>query len=365
MKVLFFVLSLFFSLGAVAQMQGVVPVPTSRIFVIDSFAKGPELQVITDGNAYPYGLRDYASFTQTFGDNLSVRMIYQAFSGLDLSFIRSQDLIQGLEVLRHGNFVNIIVLPSLRTLPEAIARNVRIKAVAVAKELNAMVLIDPPGNLTPAQVVAWRDSASELVGQSNVAIYYPDMIVTNPLNNQRYTVGPSSVMAAMYSQNDSYYDVWHAPGRFELPGAEGYTYQIPGSQVDYFRVAQNGVAINPIAYFPGQGNLVWGAVTADSLGEYRYIAYKRTSLMIESSIQEFHHVAQYYSAAEAQTLARTGISNFMKDLNQQGAIFGSGGDDTIKLYTSVSGNTMLVTLDFALTGPGQMTRLQFTQTIHQ
>jgi len=364
MKNVILVLSLLLSLGAKAQIQEVTRVPTTRIFVIDSFTKGPELKVVTDGT-YPNGLKTYASFAMTFGDNLSVRMIYQAFPGLDLSFVRSQDLIQGLEVLRHGEFVNIIVLPSLRTLPEAIARNVRIKAVAVAKELNAMVLIDPPGNLSPAQVVAWRDSASELVGQSNVAIYYPDMIVTNPLNNQRYTVGPSSVMAAMYHQNDYYTNVWHAPGRFELPGAEGYTYQIPGSQVDYFRVAQNGVAINPIAYFPSQGNLVWGAVTADSLGEYRYIAYKRTSLMIKSSIQEFLLVAQFYTAAEAQALAKNAIGNFMKDLNQQGAIAGSGGDDTFKVYTSVNGHTMLVTLDFALTGPGQMTRLQFTQIIAQ
>jgi phage tail sheath protein FI len=359
MRSIFFLLSLFFPMLAKAQYSSVVPVGTNRIAVIDSFAKGPELQVI---NAHD-DLQNYPSFAATFGDHLAVRMIYGAYYSLDLSFVRASDLLQGLEVIRH-DYPNIIILPSLRTLPEVTARIVRIKAIAVAKELNAMVIIDPPANLSPAQVTAWRDSASELVGQSNVSIYYPDMIVTNPVNNQRYTVGPSSVVASMYAQTDDNYGVWYSPARFELPGAEGYTYQISSSQADYFRVAQNGVAINPIVAIPSQGNLVMGATTADSLDEYRYIAHKRTSMWIETSISSYLAMMVHTSADKSLAMIKVGIPYFMKSLVQMGAVAGSGGDDTFKLYSTVNGNTLQITLDFSLT-TGQMTRLQFTQLVNQ
>lgn len=187
---------------------------------------------------------------------------------------------------------NLIVCPGYHeVVDELLALSVDIKE-------EAMVIADTPMNKTPEQIAQWAQT-SDRVNSVNIAYYFPHPLTSNL--DGRNVLGAASGTALRtiaYSDNQAY--VWFAPAgtqRGVISGASkvGYFTGTAGNATTFVEsnlnqgqqdiLYEEGTAINPLAYFPGRGLLVWGQRTSsptasslDRINVVRLVMYIRRSL---------------------------------------------------------------------------------------
>lgn len=338
----------------------VVWVDTNHTFFIDLYSQGP-LNSITGVNS---NLTSYGDFKNIFGDDVNVKSFFDNGGGY-ATMVRTDNLLTGLDVIRGaGLYPRIIVLPSLRRFEESYAKQVRAKAAAIAKEKKAMLLLDTPQNLTVSQAIEWRDNATELSGQSNVAIYYPDVVLVDPATNANVFAGMSASLAGAYTQRDMNFGFWISPGNFSLIGVNQAQYNLNMNDVALLTEASNGVSINPLMYQNGRGYLIWGARTADSLGTLKYISNKRTTDFISESIKVALQPYRYSPSTQAALdSVNDMLERFISTMWTQGVIFGASAQEAGSVSSSfISANVMRVKFSaiISIDGPTTFTFDQVT-----
>jgi len=203
--------------------------------------------------------------------------------------------IVGNSDVRSENFeYNIIVCPGYW---ETNAELVDL-AVSNAIKQEAVVIGDTPSYMTPSQAVAWAQTADR-ASSNLISYYYPWQVVTN-VDGKEIVVAPSGTALKTWAYSDSVSEVWFAPagtrrglvtgvselgyvsGTLGLPTTFVPTYVDQGQRDDLYRYFVN---VNPIAFFPGRGILVWGQKTSapdasalDRINVTRLIAYIRRQL---------------------------------------------------------------------------------------
>jgi hypothetical protein len=162
----------------------------------------------------------------------------------------------------------------------------------------AFVIADTPGNKTPSQVTAWGKT-SERYRTSNVAYYYPWALMSN-LDGRDVLGAPSGVALRTFAYNDNAAYVWQAPaganrgvvtgvsklGYFTGTAGEATTFvECNLNQGQRDALYEQSSDINPIAYFPGRGMLVWGQKTSapaassmDRINVSRLVVFLRRAL---------------------------------------------------------------------------------------
>jgi len=104
------------------------------------------------------------------------------------------------------------------------------------------------------------------------------------LNTTLNRLPPSGAIAGIYAQCDTTVGVWKAPANWSLALAASVTADISDAMQADMNAPADGVAINAIRPFPGQGVLVWGARTLKANSpDWRYVPLRRTMLIIEQS----------------------------------------------------------------------------------
>ena len=96
------------------------------------------------------------------------------------------------------------------------------------------------------------------------ASYYPWLKIKDTNTNQIISVPPSVVIPAVYAANDSVAAEWYAPAglnRGGIPQAVGVNDRLLQSERDVLYEGN----VNAIASFPGQGVVVWGQKTLQTL----------------------------------------------------------------------------------------------------
>jgi Bacteriophage tail sheath protein len=124
------------------------------------------------------------------------------------------------------------------------------------------------------------------IDSSYCALYVPWVITPNPLAvggtsiPAEVSVPPSGFLAGIYARNDTQNSVAKAPANEVVLGAVDLERRISFAE----QAALNPLGINCIRFFPDRGYRVWGARTASSDSELKYVNVRRYLIYLEHSI---------------------------------------------------------------------------------
>jgi uncharacterized protein len=146
-----------------------------------------------------------------------------------------------------------------------------------------IAVLDTPPKQTPQSA---REAKSR-IDSSYAALYYPWVTVANPLwkpgNNQaprEIDIPPSGFIAGIYARTDVNRGVWKAPANEVVRGTIRFESDINHAQQEML----NPEGINCLRFFFGRGYRVWGARTASSDPEWKYVNVRRYFIYLEHSI---------------------------------------------------------------------------------
>lgn len=187
---------------------------------------------------------------------------------------------------------NLVACPGYHEVADELA------ALCVDVKEEALAVIDTPCNLTPEQTATWAMSSARQ-RSTNVAYYYPWTLVSN-LDGTDVLAAPCGTALRTYAYSDAQAYVWIAPAgvnRGQVTGVSkvGYVSGTLGSATTFVEANLNDGQrdnlyeydknINPIAFFPGRGILIWGQKTSatgasalDRVNVVRLLAYLRRTL---------------------------------------------------------------------------------------
>jgi len=167
---------------------------------------------------------------------------------------------------------------------------------------------DPIGELNPP-------TASDMA-----AFYYPWLEVRNPETGLTEAVPPGGHIAGIYARSDTQHGVHKAPANEIVRGIQGLQRTITKGEQEIL----NPRGVNCIRSFRGRGIRVWGARTATSDPQWKYVNVRRLFLFIEESIDEGTQWVVFESNDERLwARVKQTIRNFLTDVWQDGALMGS------------------------------------------
>jgi uncharacterized protein len=209
-------------------------------------------------------------------------------------------------------------------------------ALSYCEKKRAMLIVDPPSTWnnksSPIDQSTGLDgtdpnNAFNLRRNANAAIYFPRIVVRDPLEEDRLgTFVPSGAIAGVIARTDSQRGIWKAPAGIEatLIGVSDLTVRL----TDKENGDLNPVGVNCLRIMPAAGRIVWGARTmrgADRLADqWKYLPVRRLALYIEESLYRGTQWVVFEPNDEPLWLQiRLNIGAFMHDLFVKGAFQGS------------------------------------------
>jgi len=113
------------------------------------------------------------------------------------------------------------------------------------------------------------------------AFYYPWVRVLDQVTGEEIILPPSGFVSGIYARNDVEKGVHKAPANEIARGALGFEVMLNKGQQDVL----NPEGINCFRFFEGRGNRLWGARTASSDPEWKYVNLRRYFAYLERSIE--------------------------------------------------------------------------------
>lgn len=187
-----------------------------------------------------------------------------------------------LELLEDIEDVSIIAAPGHSAFSGY--RDVQERLISHAEHMKYRIaVLDTP----PGQGLAQARETRSFIDSTYAALYYPWVVIANPLarlSNERIPkeihLPPSGFVAGIYARNDNQVGVWKAPANEKVRGALRLEREINHRQQEVL----NPEGINCLRYFFGRGNRIWGARTASSDPEWKYVNVRRYFIYVERSI---------------------------------------------------------------------------------
>ncbi len=126
------------------------------------------------------------------------------------------------------------------------------------------------------ELLAYR----EMIDSSYAAMYHPWLQVYDRSSNKTDFIPPSGAVAGVYARTDSTRGVHKAPAN-ETVFAAGLSVNYTKNEQDFL----NPAGVNLIRALPGQGIRIWGARTASSNTNFKYVNVRRLFIYVEESIK--------------------------------------------------------------------------------
>ena len=140
-----------------------------------------------------------------------------------------------------------------------------------------IALLDAPDGATLPDVRAFRSH----VDSSHAALYYPWVTIANPASGAPLSLPPSGFVAGIYARTDAERGVHKAPANEVIRLATGLETTLSDAQQDVL----NPEGINALRHFSTRGYRVWGARTASSDPEFKYVNVRRLLSYLQHSIE--------------------------------------------------------------------------------
>jgi uncharacterized protein len=266
---------------------------------------------------------------------------------------------------------NLLCLPATAFMATDDRTEILNNAVAFCELHRAFFVVDGPVDIKPddfeEQVAKQLDNLS-----ANAAVWYPTLVIPDPINNNRpRDVASSGTMAGVIARTDTERGVWKAPAGADavLRGAKPQF-----GMTDTQSGALNELGLNCLRSFPIYGDISWGARTlkgADALAsEWKYVPVRRTALHIENSLFAGTKWAVFEPNDEPLwAQLRLSVGTFMHDLYRQGAFAGEAASDayfvrcdrTTTTQSDIDKGIVNIMVGFAPLKPGEFVIVNIEQ----
>ncbi len=220
-----------------------------------------------------------------------------------------------------GVDINIVAIPDL-----AGDRSAILDALNYCQNRrDCFFVADPPKGCTSKDVMDFKKGTGlgNPFNSSFGALYYPWIVMTDPLTNESKLLPPSGAVVGTFSHVDSVRGVHKAPAGTPdgyLDSAVGIERIVTKGEHDMM----NPEGINIIRKFPREGICIWGARTLSTDPEWKYINLRRLFLYLEKSIDRASQwvVFEPNSPALWGSVSRN-ITAFLLMVWRNGALFGN------------------------------------------
>jgi phage tail sheath protein FI len=219
--------------------------------------------------------------------------------------------------------VSIVAAPGSAAYAEAQAINGALIAHAEGRRAYRIAVLDTPRNLTPGGARAVKS----LIDSKYAALYYPWVIVPNPLARpgredipREIALPPSGFVCGIYARNDTERGVHKAPANEVVRGALRFEVDVNFGQQEML----NPLGVNCLRFLSGRGNRVWGARLVSSDPEWKYVSDRRYFNYLESSIDRGTQWAVFEPNGERLWAnIRQTISDYLYNEWRNGALLGT------------------------------------------
>jgi phage tail sheath protein FI len=292
-------------------------------------------------------------------------------------------IIASLPVLDQADLFNLLCIPPLKRHGGDVGKPTWDAAIAYAKSRRAFVIVDPVERWATVDNVLDTASGvtSVVTAADNAAIYFPRILVSDPLNDgQLESFAPSGTIAGIFAETDLNRGVWKAPAGIEAAMQGGLGLSLggsasPGKLTDADSGLLNPAGINSLRNFPTFGTVVWGARTlkgTDVLAsDWKYIPVRRLAYYIEESVVRGIKWAAFEPNDQAlwAQIALT-VNAFMQTLFRQGAFQGTPPqqayfvkcDNTTTTPADMENGIVNIVIGFAPMHPAEFVVLTIQQT---
>ena len=186
-----------------------------------------------------------------------------------------------------------------------------------------IAVLDTPSG----QQVSGAREARSRIDSTYAALYFPWVTVPNPVFRpgredipRELDLPPSAFLAGIYARNDVRRGVHKAPANEVVLGALRFETDINFDEQGVL----NPIGVNCLRFFPGRGYRVWGARTASSDPEWKYVNIRRYFNYLERSIDVGTQWAVFEPNGEALWAnVRQTISSFLYNEWRNGALLGT------------------------------------------
>jgi phage tail sheath protein FI len=254
-------------------------------------------------------------------------------------------------------------------------------ALAFAERKLAFMIVDPPPNAS-ADGMGGLPRIETLIDNvpksTNGALYFPYLLVSDPLTSLPMELPPSGFVAGKFSASDLRRGVWKAPAGLETAIATTQGVVERGRMNDPRQGVLNPKGINVLRTFAGTGTVIFGArtlVTANlAFQQWRYVNVRRMALFIEQSLMQNLGWAVFESNdLPLWTALRTTVNDFMLGLFNQQAFQGDSPsqafkvvcDDTTTTQADVDNGIVNILVGFRPLKPAEFVVIKIAQLAGQ
>ena len=257
------------------------------------------------------------AFFDEGGQRLVIARVRSPRQAQKTSIADWQGALDALAALKN---ISIVAAPGSTELgPLVDAIQLRLIAHAEASGSYRFAVLDVPQGRSPTDAASYRARFDSKCA----AFYYPWVTVANPLAaaNAPNTLNlpPSGFICGIYARTDRERGVFKAPANEVVRSAVGFERAIDQADEEML----NPAAVNCLRHFEGRGNLVWGARTASSDPEWKYVNVRRYFIYLEQSIDLGTQWAVFEPNGEPLWAKVSGtITNFLYQEWTRGALLG-------------------------------------------
>ena len=233
---------------------------------------------------------------------------------------------------------------------------------------NGFVIVDPPPDLTPQEVV---DHAATLQSSSHAAIYYPYVQTSDPgagVQGATRLTPPGGAVAGQFSATDSSRGVWKAPAGLgtNLAGVVSTERRLTSEDLELL----NENHVNAIRHAPGAGFVIWGARTRKKTQADKYVPVRRTLIHLKRTLEDQTEWAVFEPNDEVlwETLQST-IEAYLNGFWQQGGLRGAApneafyvkSDGDLNPLSAIEAGVVNVEIGVALQYPAEFVIIKLSQ----
>lgn len=188
-----------------------------------------------------------------------------------------------LDGLARIDDISIVAAPGYATFADRIGIQDALRTHAETRKAYRFAVLDCRQGIIPTEALIDKS----VIDSSYAAIYYPWVMVSNPLARpddasiaREIALPPSGFVCGIFARNDISRSVSKSPGNEIVRGAIRFERNISHAEQELL----NPRGVNCLRFFPGRGFRLWGARTASSDPEWKYIGPRRYFLFLEHSI---------------------------------------------------------------------------------
>jgi phage tail sheath protein FI len=342
---------------------------------------GRESQFVRFDGIAPTSVPPASAASAAGGDAFTDPTATRFAGGGDGADVTDAQIPGGLRALEQADLFDLLCIPPLKRHGGDVGKPTWDAAIAYARSRRAFVIVDPAERWATADSVldAATGVTSVVTRSDNAAIYFPRILVSDPLNNgQLDSFAPGGTIAGIFAETDLNRGVWKAPAGIEagMQGAAGLSLAgSPGTLTDADSGLLNPAGVNSLRKFPTYGIVVWGARTlagADTqASDWKYVQVRRLAYYIEESVARGIKWATFEPNDQALwAQIALSVNAFMQTLFRQGAFQGATAqqayfvkcDTTTTTRADIENGIVNIVIGFAPMKPAEFVVLTIQQT---